>query len=111
VARSRDRYAIQIEQAGKHSVTYVDRAGVRLDDDLRARLADRVPTFALAIMALALLATAFVQLPVLAGLGQMVATGEPVAAKSSAIARALALGIALSPLACASLFHAVRALF
>lgn len=111
VARTRDHYAIEIEQAGKHSITYVDRAGVRLDDDLRARLADRVPTWALAMMALALLATALVQLPVLAGLGRLLATGEPIAAKSPAVERALGFGLLLAPLAGVSLFHAVGALF
>ncbi len=111
VGRSRDRYAIAIEQRGKHSVTYVDRAGVRLDDDLRARLVDRVSSLGLTIMALALLATALVQLPILAALGEVVSTGEPLAADEPAVKRALVFALALAPIASASLWYAVRALF
>jgi hypothetical protein len=52
-------------------VTRVDRAGVRQDDDLRARLLDRVPSWALYLMLASLFATAAALLPVLAGLSDV----------------------------------------
>jgi hypothetical protein len=71
VARVRDDYAIEVMQAGVRYVTRVDRAGVRQDDDLRARLLDRVPSWALYLMLASLFATAAALLPVLAGLSDV----------------------------------------
>jgi hypothetical protein len=42
VVRVRDTFAIEVRQGRTSSLTFIDRAGVRLDDDLRARLSDRV---------------------------------------------------------------------
>ncbi|HKP59952.1 MAG TPA: hypothetical protein VJV78_24680, partial [Polyangiales bacterium] len=42
VVRVRDAFAIEVQQRETASLTWIDRAGVRLDDDLRARLVDRV---------------------------------------------------------------------
>jgi hypothetical protein len=42
VVRVRDAFAVEVRQGNTRSLTWVDRAGVRLDDDLRARLTDRV---------------------------------------------------------------------
>jgi len=42
VVRVRDTFAIEVRQGATSSLTFIDRAGVRLDDDLRARLSDRV---------------------------------------------------------------------
>lgn len=70
VLRVRDEFAIEIKQAGQLYTTLVDRAGVRLDDDLRARLLDRVTPLQLVIFLCALLATGIVSVPVLYGLGQ-----------------------------------------
>jgi hypothetical protein len=72
VVRVRDSYGIEVHQAdGSRSHTRIDRAGVRLDDDLRSRLADRLPTWALGVMLLSLLATAVALLPVLASFARV----------------------------------------
>jgi hypothetical protein len=71
VVRVRDAYAIEVQQAELRSLAYVDRAGVRLDDDLRARLLDRVPGYAVLLMLFTLLCTALLTLPVLAGLSRV----------------------------------------
>jgi hypothetical protein len=42
VVRVRDTFAVEVRQGATSSLTWIDRAGVRLDDDLRARLSDRV---------------------------------------------------------------------
>lgn len=71
VVRKRDRYGIELSQASHSSITWIDAAGVRLDDDLRARLLDRVPRWVLWAMLAALFATACTLLPVLAALGEV----------------------------------------
>src|SRR6201999_705944 len=56
VLRIRDAFALELKQGGELYVTFVDRAGVRLDDDLRVRLLDRVGPFELLIVLGALFA-------------------------------------------------------
>jgi hypothetical protein len=109
VGRVRDRYAIAVEQGRRRSLTFVDRAGVRQDDGLRARLDDRLPAYALAFMIAGLLAITLVQLPVLARAGQAWRDGE-LATRATVISRALLLGSAIAPLAIASLWFGLRAL-
>ena len=58
-------------QGGSAYTTWIDRAGVRQDDDLRARLLDRVPSWALLAMLASLLSTASVLLPVLASFAEV----------------------------------------
>jgi hypothetical protein len=115
VGRTRDRYAIAVEQGALRSITFVDRAGVRLDDDLRARLTDRVDQLDLALMVLALILTAAAQLPLLAAAGRMLGSHQPGdAASDAALARGanrlLVVGLGLAPLAAWSVWAAVRAL-
>lgn len=43
IVRRRDAYGIELVQGAQRSVAWIDRAGVRLDDDLRRRLLSRVP--------------------------------------------------------------------
>ncbi len=72
VVRVRDAYAIEIHQHGTRAVLgMVDRAGVRLDDDLRVRLFDRVPVWGLLLVLSALLLTALLTLPALDGLARV----------------------------------------
>ncbi|HEX7478808.1 MAG TPA: hypothetical protein VF331_13465 [Polyangiales bacterium] len=71
VLRVRDAYAIEVHQLGaRSSVATVDRSGVRLDDDLRVRMVDRVVPWGLGVVLLALVLTAVLTLPVLDGLAR-----------------------------------------
>jgi hypothetical protein len=70
IVRVRDAYAIEIMQKNSMFSTRIDRAGVRLDDDLRARLFDRVRPASLAFVLLVLLVTALCTLPVLDALAR-----------------------------------------
>jgi hypothetical protein len=86
-------------------VTWVSRAGVRVDDDLRARFADRLGLYAVLLVALALmltpLAVARVLVP-LAEVRRLVAVGEHDAAariRPSAHRTAWVAVAILSPLA------------
>jgi hypothetical protein len=71
VLRVRDAFALELRQADATFVTWVDRAGVRLDDDLRVRLLDRVSPFQLLVMLCALFSTGVVTMPVLNDLGRV----------------------------------------
>jgi hypothetical protein len=115
IGRTRDRYAIAVEQGSLRSTTYVDRAGVRLDDDLRARLTDRINSLDLVLMVLALILTAAAQLPLLAAAGRVLAAYEPsqpasVAALVRGADRSLVVGLLLAPLAGWSVWRALHAL-
>jgi hypothetical protein len=70
VVRVRDTFAIELQQGSRTYTTTVDRGGVRLDDDLRARLADRVSPLQLLVFLCSLLATALSSVPVLYALGR-----------------------------------------
>ena len=115
VVRVRDAYAIEATTASESYVTWVSRAGVRLDDDLRARLADRLPLVALVVLALALVAAPLGIARVLVGLAgvrRLAAQGdaaEALAARGPAVRRAWLYGIALAPLAAAALGIGARA--
>lgn len=119
VERVRDTYVIEIAQAGRAYVTSIDRAGVRLDDDFRARLGDRLPSHALRLMLASLLLTTCTLLPVLAALGEVrrLYTLEPGARpaprevsqrRDRTIRWALAIAVALAPLAVFSLYWGAR---
>jgi hypothetical protein len=121
VVRVRERYGIELTQAGQRYATWIDRAGVRLDDDLQARLLDRVPSWALLGMLGALLAIALALLPVLAKLGELRRLytlppgGRPPARELSRLrTRSLQIaglvGLGLSPLAALSLYWGARSL-
>lgn len=71
VLRVRDAFAIEFEQAGQSYLTWIDRAGVRLDDDLRARLLDRTSPLQLLLFLVALLSTGIASVPVLYALGRV----------------------------------------
>jgi hypothetical protein len=121
VGRERDRYGIEVLQAGLAHVTWIDRAGVRLDDDLRARLLDRLPPSALWLMLASLLSTACALLPVMASLGELrrlytlesgarPAGREISARRAITIRRAFGVAIVLSPLAVLSLYWGAHSL-
>jgi hypothetical protein len=121
VVRVRERYGIELVQGGQRYATWIDRAGVRLDDDLQARLFDRVSSWALLAMLGGLLAIALALLPVLAALGELrrlftLAPGERPAARELSERRSRTLrgaalaGIALSPLAWVSLYWGLKSL-
>jgi hypothetical protein len=122
VARLRELYAIEVMQAGERSLTWIDRAGVRQDDDLRARLLDHVPSWALWIMLGALLATASALLPVLvalaelrrlysAELGARPPPREMSERRARTLYRAFAIAALLAPLAVFSLYWGARGAF
>ena len=69
--RRGDSFGIEVRQAGGVSHTHITRAGVRLDDDLRSRLLDRVSLWELGVMLLSLLSTACALLPVLASFARV----------------------------------------
>jgi hypothetical protein len=72
VLRQRDAYAIELGTAhGAPYLTWIDRAGVRLDDGLRARLAERVPAWGLLFILASLSMTSLLQLPVLTRLADV----------------------------------------
>ncbi len=65
VVRVRDAFAIEVQQGVLRSRAWIDRAGVRLDDDLRARLMDRVSPRELAFVLLFPFAATLWTVPVL----------------------------------------------
>jgi hypothetical protein len=71
IVRVRDAFALELSQAGQSYVTWVDRAGVRSDDELRVRLLDRVSPLQLLVVLCALFATGVVSVPVLNDLGRV----------------------------------------
>jgi hypothetical protein len=71
IVRVRDAYALELTQAGRSYVTWIDRAGVRLDDELRVRLLDRVSPLQLLVVLCALFATGVITVPVLNDLGRV----------------------------------------
>jgi hypothetical protein len=71
IVRVRDAFALELTQAGQFYVTWIDRAGVRLDDDLRVRLLDRVSPLQLLVVLCALFATGIATVPVLSDLGRV----------------------------------------
>jgi hypothetical protein len=122
VARVRELYAIEVMQAGTKWLTWIDRSGVRQDDDLRARLLDHVPSWALWLMIGSLLATASALLPVLVSLAELrrlyaadPGTRPPPREMSERRARTLyrafAIAALLAPLAVFSLYWGMRSAF
>jgi hypothetical protein len=71
VVRVRDAFAIEVQQQDRASLTWIDRAGVRLDDDLRARLVDRVDLRELAFVLLFPFLATLWTVPVLNRLGRV----------------------------------------
>jgi hypothetical protein len=121
IVRVREHYGLELMQRGEWFVTWIDRAGVRQDDDLRARLNDRVPTWALLAMLASLLSTASVLLPVLAALaelrrvyarspGERAAGDALLTERGKIMRRSYAAALALLPLAGLSLYWGTRAL-
>ncbi|MEY4576621.1 MAG: hypothetical protein RL701_1324 [Pseudomonadota bacterium] len=99
VLRVRDVFGIAVRQGPREYVTWVDRAGVRLDDDLRARLLDRVSPWQLLLFLCTLLTTGILSVPVLYALGR----------GPSGLLRARNAAVVLLPLTLACFFLAVRA--
>lgn len=71
VVRERDAYGIEVSAEGRAWVTWVTRAGVRLDDGLQARFADRMPLAALLVLGAALLLTPVIVVRVLVRLAEV----------------------------------------
>jgi hypothetical protein len=122
VVRVRDAFAIELRQDGRDYVTWVDRAGVRLDDDLRVRLLDRVSPTQLWLLLCTLLLTAVSSVPVLNDLGRVQRGYRlPQARRPSADVlaldrtrserRARIWALALAPLSLACLVLALRSAF
>lgn len=71
VVRVRDAFAVEVRQGDVQSLTWIDRAGVRLDDDLRARLTDRVSASGVAFVLLFPFLATLGTMPVLRRLGRV----------------------------------------
>jgi hypothetical protein len=121
VARRRDQIGIELTQAGLASTTFIDRAGVRLDDDLQTRLFDRVPEWAVISMLIGLLLTAACLLPVMGALGELrrqyseqpgsrPTPRELLALRARTLQRATLVGGLLLPLGLTSLYWGVSSL-
>ena len=91
VVRRRDAYGIELHQGSRTSLAWIDRAGVRLDDDLRRRLDSRTSSLLWPAMALLLLFTAVVARMALEGLAAVDDVGR-------ARRRGWVLALLLSPL-------------
>ena len=121
VLRVRDAFVLELLQGGQTYVTSIDRAGVRLDDDLRARLMDRATPLQLLLFVCTLLATGLASVPVLYSLGRVrrgyrLPDGERPSMEilsrehESSLRRARNLAILLLPLGLACLTMALVAL-
>ncbi|MDD9940029.1 MAG: hypothetical protein OXU20_03105 [Myxococcales bacterium] len=75
LVRSGDAYGIELHQDtgpdARVSHTWIDRAGVRLDDGLRDRLLHRVPPVRFSAVAVTIVATLLLSAPVMAALGRL----------------------------------------
>jgi len=99
VVRVRDSFAIELTQGDRAYLTRIDRAGVRLDDDLPARLRDRSRPWQWLFLLCTLLFTVVSSVPVLA---ELAAGTQPSAAK-----RARLVALALLPWGVGSLTMAL----
>jgi hypothetical protein len=112
VVRVRDAFAIELLQGGETYLTHIDRAGVRLDDDLPARLRDRSQPWQWLYLLWTLLFTVLSSVPVLADL----ADAPPLPAASvqgpaPALRRARILAILLLPWGVGCVVMALYSLF
>ena len=111
VVRVRDSFAIELSQGERTYLTRIDRAGVRLDDDLPARLRDHSRPWQWLFLLCTLLFTVVSSAPVLANL----ATGsQPTAANplpERAVRRARLIALSLLPWGVGSLAMALYLLF
>ena len=101
VVRSRDDYAVAID-AGATYVLWVDRAGERVDDSIRARLEQHVPSWALASVVLAFVLCALLAVPAIAPLGEARARDAPTGAarerlRAQRTRRSMRVGLLLLP--------------
>ncbi len=71
VVRVRDVYFVEVAAGGPVYLTRIDRAGVRLDDDLRARLSDRLPSWGPVALAFVLFLTPLILLRVSVALAEL----------------------------------------
>jgi len=121
VVRVHDVYAVEITSAERAYTTWIDRAGVRLDDHLRARVLDHVELWGLVTILVSLLLTAML-LPIVLGpisevrrLFAMTRSEREPARKllerrTSAIVRAWLAAAVLAPFAVGALLAGIRAL-
>lgn len=119
VVRVRDAYGVEVTAGERAWVTWVSRAGVRRDDGLRARFADRIPFWGLLALGAVLLLTPVVIVRVLVRLAdvrRLAARGE--AASDAAAERRrvahragwISVGL-LAPLSLAALAVGIWAVF
>lgn len=101
-------FGIEVRQPSGFSHTHIDSAGVRLDDSLRDRLADRLPPWAGAIWLLTVLVLYLTLWPVLAQLGQAQRDGR---GDRGQLRRAVHLAFWLSSLVVYQLFWPLEAWF
>lgn len=110
VVRVRDSFAIELSQRGRTYLTRIDRAGVRLDDDLPARLRDRSRPWQWLYLLCTLLFTVLLSAPVLADLAAAGSQPTAAASASKALRRARLVALALLPWGVGSLTMALYSL-
>jgi hypothetical protein len=117
VVRVRDTFVIDVLQAGQTYRTRVDRAGVRLDDDLPARLRDRSRPWQWLYLLWTLLFTVLLSVPVLADLAAAGREEQPPTAADArpshtqALRRARLLALLLLPWGVGCVAMALYSLF
>jgi hypothetical protein len=99
VVRVRDVYTVEIHTRDGVASARVDGAGERVDDSIRARLEQHVPTWALFALLTAFAACGVLLGDALAPLGSLRASSaSETRARRSALARSRLLGLILAPI-------------
>lgn len=98
VVRSRDVYAIELDAGGRVFHARVDGAGMRVDDSIRRRLEQHVPTWALLTILAAFLVFGLIGGRALAALGALRAEESP-PARTDAYASSMRWALAILPFA------------
>ncbi|AKF03622.1 hypothetical protein [Sandaracinus amylolyticus] len=102
VVRARDVYAIVIEAGDRVFHTRVDGAGMRVDDSIRRRLEQHVPTWALLTILAAFLVFGLLGGRALASLGALRAEVDA-PERAAAYARSMRWGLTIAPFVIAAL--------
>ncbi len=108
VVRIRDDHAVEITSAGESRVVRVDRAGLRVDDSVEARLVSRAPGYALIGFVVCFAICAIGNLAVLAPLGEARVGRRP---RAQARRTAGRIALLLTPFAVLALLAGLVALF
>jgi hypothetical protein len=109
VVRVSDSWAVEVDTTRGVHRTFVDGSGVRLDDDLHARFADRLSGWALLALVLAMIASSLLMGPSIAALAELTRTADG-AQHHRRTRRAWVGAVILVPFAAAALAAGVAAM-